>query len=208
MKKVGKWVRLRSNEFHRQWITLGLGLATGVKAITSFESLSVLWKALLLFLLTGLTIGGLVLAWKDEKRRTPLRHKRPEELVADNEEWLAEQGHIAILTRDLSWVMSDRLEALLVEKAQQGSLSIIASRRSDHLLKLQQAGALVLFRKRVPRVRFAALRYGTSDCRILITRQVRGKVEVREYEQQDFPTYQMCLDLLDELLGERSKSAP
>ena len=195
-----RWARIRSGEFYRQIIALLLGWGTAMKAVESLDSAPAYLRLVAAVTFSLLTLGGLWYAWRDEKKRTPRALKSPQELVSDNHLWLAEQGRVVIVTRDLTWTMDGKLRELVHAKAEQDALTIVASRRTAELEEFAKAGVDVRIHKRVPSVRFAVLRYGTADSRVLVTRQVRGLIEVREYEYSDFPVHQACMDLVDEYL--------
>lgn len=190
------WFKLRSSEFWRQLIAISLGLLAGAKAITSFQSGLHVWQIMALAVLVVVTIGASKFAWKDERRRAPLLSKPPVELVVHNIGWLSEQGHVVVVTRDMSWASDPDLEELLLKKADAGDLTIVAGKPTKRLSELKQRGAMVKIRHDLPKVRFTALRFGTTDCRVLVHQQVKGRVQFREYAQGDFPVYWLCLDLI------------
>jgi hypothetical protein len=153
-----------------------------------------------MLVLSAVTVAAVRYAWLDEKKHGPLMVKSPHDLLPENKKWLAESGHLVIVTRDMSWILDDTLNELVTAKAANGDLTIVAARRTAAFQAWEALGATLVFEPRVPSVRFAVLRYGTSDARVLITRQRRGAVEVREYAPHDFPVYGLCMDILKGLL--------
>jgi hypothetical protein len=198
----------RSSEFWRQVVAVLLGLLAGVKALHSMLGASA-WFGLGCLALGALSIAGLRFAAADEKKRGPLMVKSPEELVVENIKWLGEQGHVVLVTNDMSWVEDPSLDALVDAKSKAQDLTVIASRRTTRFEAWESAGARLIIVPNVPRVRFAILRYKAPDSRVLITRQIKGDVAVFELVQADFPTFNLCMDLVDAYLhGHHDRPAP
>ncbi len=199
-----KFIRSASAAFWREVIAIALAWAGIITAIYPALSDS-FWFPTLLATVSGFSLAGIVLAVKDEQPRQPVASGKPEEIIEYNEQWLAEQGAVVVVTRDMSWILSGNVKSLLEKKASGGDLTLIAASQSPTLESLQNLGAQVIFAQRVPRVRFTVLRYGSSDARVLVHRQISGKVVFHEYDRTAFPIYDLCMDLISEFLETTSR---
>lgn len=206
MAGMRQWVSSRSNEFWRQVVAVLLAWLAGLRALDSWLSGSA-WMIIAGGLLTLVTLAGLRFTWSDERKRSPLLVAAPMDLVAQNVKWLSEQGTIVIVTRDMSWTLDAKLQDAVRTKASNEDLVLIAAKISPWLQELKELGAQVVLTRTLPNVRFTVLRYGTSDARVLVHRQVRGLVEFREFTPQEFPTFSLCLDIVNSHL-ERVQRLP
>ncbi len=191
----------RSNEFWRQIVAVFLAWAAGVKSLESLMGRSG-WTLLFAVLLSVLGFAGLRFAWIDERKRSPIAIATPEELVEWNLGWAQEQGKMVVITRDMSWVLSDELKELLRKKASEGDLVVIARAKTAWLSELEGVGAQIVETGTTPRVRFTVLRFGASDARVLVHRQNKGRVEFREIHSNEFPAFALCMDEVDALVKE------
>jgi hypothetical protein len=180
-------------------VAIVLAWLAGIKAIDALVDADG-WATSAILALSAVTVAAVRYAWLDEKKHGPLMVKSPHDLLPENKKWLAESGHMVIVTRDMSWILDEALNELVSAKAANGDLTIVAARRTAAFQAWEALGATIALEPQPPSVRFAVLRHGTSDARVLITRQRRGAVEVREYTPDDFPVYGLCMDILNSTL--------
>jgi hypothetical protein len=191
----------RSGEFWRQLVTWAFSVLAAVRFTFSIGDGWSLWRvvAIVVIVMVGLALAWFI--WLDERRRSPVVAAPPDQLEAANKRWLAEQGRVLIVTRDMTWSFGNDVREALLRKAQSGELTIYASRQTEELTDLQRAGATVRIAAHVPKVRFTILRRGASDERVLVHRQRKGVVEFFEVHPGDFPAYGLTQDLVELLEG-------
>lgn len=189
----------RTPEYWRQVAALVFSALAGVKVVLSLGGGGVAWwKITLSCAIVALAALAYRYVWHEEKKRAPVAAGRPDALVPKNREWLAEQGRMLIVTRDMSWSVDPAISAALFAKAENGELMIFAWQQTPFLQELRERGADVYtLDGSPPQVRFTVLRWGASDERVLVHRQVRGEVEFFEIGPTDFPAYGLTRDVVD-----------
>ena len=201
MRGLRAGLHARSAEYWRQLATLLFSLLAGTKAVLSFDSGHISpWQVAAIALLVIVAGQAHRHIWHEELKRSPVAAGLPEDLVDANLRWVSEPGRMVIVTRDMSWSMAGGVADALHKKAERGEITVFAWESTAALISLKSAGAQVnIMTGSPPTVRFTVLRWGTSDERVLVHRQARGRVEFYEVSSVDFPAFWLAQDLLVQL---------
>jgi hypothetical protein len=133
-------------------------------------------------------------------------------------DWISERGHVAIFSRDMSWVSDDvhtrwyeslwrrfrhsqppSIRHLLFEKAKRGELTLCLPVETDLARELRDAGARVATYAAldvVPEARFTIVRYGQQDAEVAIGRREGGVHRIERFMNGRHPAFAMAEDLV------------
>lgn len=190
--------RRRTAEYWRQVAALLFSTLAGARLISTVGTGMWWWKTPAIGVIALVAVLALRHTVSEERKRSPVVAGLPSELRSANARWLSEHGRVVVVTRDMSWVIDEEVRAALSRKAASGELLVFATASTPELAELATAGADVRILHGIPpTTRFTVLRWGTTDARVLVHRQVRGVVEFYERTPSDFAEYWLALDVVD-----------
>jgi len=113
--------------------------------------------------------------------------------------WVNNDGHTVIISRDLSWVsLHDDTYKILLDKAQKHELSIILKKHSECACELKKYGAEIYDYSDIdytPETRFTFIHYGRSNPRLAIGYQEGEVRKIKEFDKSGAIEYSLAEDL-------------
>lgn len=122
--------------------------------------------------------------------------------------WISKGGRVAIFTRDMSWVDTQKMENLLLEKARNNELYICLPEMIDLTEKLKKEGARIFTYSElnyIPKSRFTIINKDRADSHVAIGRSKDNGIIVEEFAEGEHPSFSMANDLFEIImkLGEK-----
>ena len=154
------------------------------------------------FLLTVIAIGIVFMIYWDVRsylERRPKLYRTNKQIDRYMHAWISRRGRVLIFTRDMSWATSKEIKELLTDKANRKELEICLPEPTALSQELARAGAEVHTYPSFndsPYSRFTIIRYGKSDARIAIGRNVKGLHRIDEYSYGSDPVFSIADDLV------------
>lgn len=113
--------------------------------------------------------------------------------------WVNNDGHTVIISRDLSWVnFNDDTYNILLAKAKKHELSIILKKHSQCARELKKHGAEIYDYSKIdftPENRFTFIHYGRSNPRLAIGYQDGDARIIKEFDKSGAIEYSLAEDL-------------
>lgn len=113
--------------------------------------------------------------------------------------WVNNDGHTLIISRDLSWVsLNDDTYNILLAKAKKHELSIILKKHSQCACELKNSGAEIYDYSEIdftPENRFTFIHYGRSNPRLAIGYQDGDARIIKEFDKSGAIEYSLAEDL-------------
>jgi hypothetical protein len=160
------------------------------------------WLApVMITVLAGLLVtvtGSEVKSWRASR---PKRYETPEKIRDFMNDWISQEGRVAIYTRDMSWAQQEeRILRLLNRKASAGELTLVLPRHIELSRRLEARGATVYTYpgfEYEPKSRFTVVRFGREDAEVAIGRQISGVHTISTYSAGHHSAFALVEDLLE-----------